>query len=119
MSSSEGSPNRSMPSAWDGPHGAHFGLLPLSVLMGVDSERRIVLTAGHSLRLRTFRRMGLRDTENVRKRLLIHGYVYSLGFLMRLLTGIGTPRGLQVVRTFVAQCLEIRKNQPVGAHLAI
>ena len=42
------------------------------------------------------RRAWLRGRENLHKRYLIHVAGYNLGLIMRLLTGWGTPRGLQV-----------------------
>jgi transposase len=41
------------------------------------------------------RRVYLRGHPNIRKRLLIHAGGFNLGLLMRLLIGVGTPRGLQ------------------------
>ena len=41
------------------------------------------------------RRLFLRGRDNILKRLLIHVSACNLGLLMRKLTGIGTPRGLQ------------------------
>ncbi len=41
------------------------------------------------------RRTHLRGHTNILKRLLIHAGGFNLGLLMRQLTGIGTPRGLQ------------------------
>ena len=41
------------------------------------------------------RRVYLRGSENIQKRLLIHACGYNLGVLMRNLTEIGTPRTLQ------------------------
>ncbi|MYK88215.1 MAG: transposase, partial [Acidobacteria bacterium] len=41
------------------------------------------------------RRMYLRGHTNIRKRLLVHASGLNLGLLMRRLTGVGTPRGLQ------------------------
>ena len=41
------------------------------------------------------RRTHLRGHTNILKRLLIHAGGFNLGLVMRHLTGIGTPRGLQ------------------------
>ena len=41
------------------------------------------------------RRVYLRGHTNIRKRLLVHASGLNLGLLMRRLTGVGTPRGLQ------------------------
>ena len=41
------------------------------------------------------RRTHLRGHLNILKRLLIHAGAFNLGLLMRLLIGVGTPRGLQ------------------------
>ena len=40
------------------------------------------------------RRVHLREHANVLKRLLVHVCGLNLGFLMRHLTGVGTPRSL-------------------------
>ena len=41
------------------------------------------------------RRVWLRGHENVRKRVLVQAAGCNLGLLLRRLTGVGTPRGLQ------------------------
>jgi transposase len=41
------------------------------------------------------RRAHVRGHENVLKRLLVHAGAFNLGLWMRMLFGIGTPRGLQ------------------------
>jgi len=41
------------------------------------------------------RRAHVRGHENVLKRLLVHAGAFNLGLLMRMLFGIGPPRGLQ------------------------
>ena len=41
------------------------------------------------------RRTHLRGHTNILKRLLIHAGGFNLGLIMRQLTGLGTPRGLQ------------------------
>src|ERR1700756_1211237 len=41
------------------------------------------------------RRVHLRGRENIKKRLLIHIAGFNLSLVLRLLTGKGTPRGLQ------------------------
>lgn len=41
------------------------------------------------------RRTWLRGRENIQKRYLIHVAGYNLGLIMRLLTGVGTPREFQ------------------------
>ena len=41
------------------------------------------------------RRVHLRGHDNIRKRLLVHAGGLNLGLLMRMLFGVGTPRGLQ------------------------
>jgi transposase len=41
------------------------------------------------------RRAHVRGNENVLKRLLVHAGAFNLGLWMRMLYGIGTPRGLQ------------------------
>ena len=49
------------------------------------------------------RRLYLRGHTNILKRLLVHASGLNLGFLMRQLTGVGTPRSLQGrVRALVA-----------------
>ena len=49
----------------------------------------------HTLDTGATRRTPLRGHENIRKRQLIHVAAFDLGVLMRRLTGVGTPRGLQ------------------------
>lgn len=49
----------------------------------------------HCLETGGMRRVYLRQRDNIHKRVLIHVGGYNLGVLMRKLTGIGTPRGLQ------------------------
>jgi hypothetical protein len=44
---------------------------------------------------RGMRRTHLRGHTNILKRLLIHTGGFNLGLVMRHLTGVGTPRGLQ------------------------
>jgi hypothetical protein len=41
------------------------------------------------------RRVHLRGRENILKRLLIHIAGFNLGLVLRVMTGKGTPRGLQ------------------------
>lgn len=41
------------------------------------------------------RRVHLRGSENIRKRVLIHVGAFNLGLVMRMMTGAGTPRGVQ------------------------
>jgi transposase len=45
------------------------------------------------------RRVYLRGQTNVLKRLLIHACALNLGLLMRIVCGVGTPRGLQGSKT--------------------
>jgi transposase len=45
------------------------------------------------------RRVHLRGHENILKRLLVHVAGFNLGLVLRLLTGKGTPRGLQDLAT--------------------
>jgi transposase len=52
-------------------------------------------TFAHCYETGGMRRIYLRGHENIRKRLLIHIGGFNLGLLMRKLTGVGTPRGLQ------------------------
>ncbi len=40
------------------------------------------------------RRVHLRGSENIRKRVLIHVGAFNLGLVMRMMTGAGTPRGV-------------------------
>ena len=49
----------------------------------------------HCLETGGLRRVHLRGRENIEKRYQLHVAGYSLGVLMRTLTGMGTPRGLQ------------------------
>jgi transposase len=49
----------------------------------------------HAYETGGMRRLFLRGRDNILKRLLIHVSACNLGLLMRKLTGVGTPRGLQ------------------------
>ncbi len=67
------------------------------------------------------RRIHLRGRENILKRLLIHVGSFNLSLVLRLMTGKGTPRGLQdlaIVNLFVLLVLIERIKQflahPVG-----
>ncbi len=52
-------------------------------------------TFAHLLVTGAMRRVHLRGTDNIRKRVLIQGGACNLGLLMRTLFHVGTPRGLQ------------------------
>jgi len=55
------------------------------------------------------RRVHLRGRENIQKRLLVHVAGFNLSLVMRLLTGKGTPRGLQdlaIISLFVLIAVE-------------
>jgi len=61
------------------------------------------------------RRTHLRGHTNILKRLLIHAAGFNLGLVMRQLTGIGTPRGLQgrvaaVIATVLALLDAVRQR---------
>ena len=49
----------------------------------------------HMLETGGLRRVHVRRTDNVLKRVLIQAATYNLGLLMRTLVGVGTPRSLQ------------------------
>jgi transposase len=51
------------------------------------------------------RRVHLRGHDNILKRVLLHAGALNLGLLMRLLVGVGTPRGLQGRVVAVLGCL--------------
>ena len=53
----------------------------------------------HAYETGGMRRLHLRDRGNIFKRLLIHNAARNLGLLMRKLGGVGTPRGLQGLRS--------------------
>ena len=63
----------------------------LRKLRGEITERSFA----HCLETGGGRRAHVRRRDNVAKRALIGGATYNLGLLMRALTGIGTPKGLQ------------------------
>jgi len=63
----------------------------LRKLRGEINERSFA----HCLETGGGRRSHVRRHDNVAKRALIGGATYNLGLLMRTLTGIGTPKGLQ------------------------
>jgi transposase len=68
-----------------------------------DRGRRLMKKRGelversfaHTLDTGATRRAHLRGHDNIRKRQLIHVAAFDLGLLMRKLTGLGTPRGVQ------------------------
>jgi|TARA_B100000315_G_scaffold123816_1_gene113810 transposase len=53
----------------------------------------------HAYETGGMRRLHLRDRGNILKRLLIHDAACNLGLLMRKVVGVGTPRGLQGLRS--------------------
>ena len=63
----------------------------LRKLRGEINERSFA----HCLETGGGRRAHVRRRDNVAKRALIGGATYNLGLLMRALTGVGTPKGLQ------------------------
>ena len=58
------------------------------------------------------RRTHLRGHANILKRLLVHTGAFNVGLLMRTLTGVGTPRGLQgrVVAVLTLVVTSLRKS---------
>jgi transposase len=68
-----------------------------------DRGRRLLRQRGerlerpfaHAYETGKLRRVHLRGRSNVLKRVLIHTAALNLGILMRLIIGVGTPRGLQ------------------------
>jgi len=64
----------------------------------------------HTLETGGLRRVHVRRTANVLKRLLIQAATYNLALLMRTLLGIGTPRGLQGrLRALAAACRDLQR----------
>ena len=57
------------------------------------------------------RRVHLRGRENILKRLLIHIAGFNLSLVLRLMTGKGTPRGLQDLATIYFFTLIVLVNQ--------
>jgi len=49
----------------------------------------------HAYETGGMRRVHLRGSENICKRVLIHVGAFNLGLVMRQIMGIGTPRGAQ------------------------
>ena len=49
----------------------------------------------HMYEMGGMRRTHLRNHPNILKRLLVHAGAFNLGLLLRMLFGVGTPRGLQ------------------------
>lgn len=66
-------------------------------------------TFAHCYETGGMRRVYLRGRENIRKRLLIHLGAFNLGLLMRKLTGVGTPRGLQGLAEAFCALLRLTK----------
>ena len=58
-------------------------------------RRRLERPHAHLYETGRLRRLHLRGHANIRKRFLVHACGLNLGPLMRRLTGVGTPRGLQ------------------------
>jgi len=56
---------------------------------------RVERSFAHAYETGGMRRLHLRHRMNILKRVLIHVCALNLGLLMRKLTGVGTPRGLQ------------------------
>lgn len=67
-------------------------------------------TFAHLLVTGAMRRVHLRGTENIRKRMLIQGGACNLGLLMRTLFRVGTPRGLQGLKAL--QTALAQRNEP-------
>lgn len=66
------------------------------------------------------RRVWLRGTQNIQKRLCVHAGAFNLGILMRSLTGRGTPRGLLgrlIVFIWLAIHAAGRRRQNQGRYL--
>ena len=63
--------------------------------------------------------MYLRGHTNIRKRLLVHASGLNLGLLMRRLTGVGTPRGLQGRAPALFDALETRPEPLLAPRIAI
>ena len=59
----------------------------------------------HHYRTGAMRRTHLRGHQKILKRLLVHSAGFNLALLMRALTGIGTPRGLQGLGKTLARAL--------------
>ena len=63
--------------------------------LGVERTEKAKRSMAHMYLTGGLRRVYLRGSANIQKRLLVHACGYNLGVLMRNLTGIGTPRTLQ------------------------
>ena len=78
---------------------------------------RIERSFAHAYETGGMRRIHLRGHPNILKRLLIHTAAFNLGVMLRSLTGVGTPRGLQgVTRAFLVLLKSLRAS--LGAPMA-
>ena len=88
---------------WRGKHAARDAVYANRRRIRRPRGRRLLRQRGerferphaHLYETGRLRRLHLRGHANIRKRLLVHACGLNLGLLMRRLTGVGTPRGLQ------------------------
>ena len=88
---------------WRGKHAARDAVYANRRRIRRPRGRRLLRQRGerlerphaHLYETGRLRRLHLRGHANIRKRFLVHACGLNLGLLMRRLTGVGTPRGLQ------------------------
>lgn len=76
---------------------------------------RIERSFAHLYETGAMRRTHLRGRDNICKRVLIHASAFNLGLLMRELTGIGTPRGLQGLSQLISLLDSLLNNTLTAA----
>jgi len=65
------------------------------------------------------RRLHLRGTSNILKRLLIHAGAFNLGLIMRQKLGAGTPRGFAALRRALRTLAGVLNSVGAGIHAVI
>jgi transposase len=91
------------PQSWTDQKAAREAVYGNRRRIGGDRGKRLLRLRGerversfaHAYDTGGMRRTHLRGTTNILKRVLIHTSGFNLGLVMRRLTGVGTPRGLQ------------------------
>jgi transposase len=91
------------PQSWTDQKAAREAVYGNRRRIGGDRGKRLLRRRGerversfaHAYDTGGMRRTHLRGTTNILKRVLIHTSGFNLGLVMRRLTGVGTPRGLQ------------------------
>lgn len=95
---------------WEGKESERDGTYANRQRLKTKRGRRLMRRRGellercfaHCLETGGMRRVHLRGRENILKRYLVHVAAFNLSLVMRLLIGVGTPRGLQGLRGLAA-----------------